>query len=179
MTEVTEALLKEVRDLYQTVAGVPYTKPERPAGVAEHALDNDPVLHLYADISRLRWLLASNPNYAGKVQTAFSPCTDVTLQDEDIVVNLDLAGVPREEIEILVWDRTLVVRGNRKPTPCQEGCRVLSEHPVGPFERVIAFARPLMGHSVRACMDQGVLEIRVCRRANGNHEPASYQVEIR
>src|SRR5690349_8207864 len=74
--------------------------------------------------------------------TAWTPNTDVYENDESLIVRIELAGINKEDLDITLNDRLLLVRGHR-PDPCRRGrCSFRQmEIDYGYFERRILIPR--------------------------------------
>ncbi len=101
------------------------------------------------------------PGFAG-LRRGFRPHVDCFRSEEPpaVTVVVDLAGVDPEHVQIVVAERTLVVRGVRsRPTP---GCRVSyrqMEIEYGPFQRRIALDEDVDPDAAEAHYEQGLLTI--------------------
>jgi HSP20 family protein len=128
-----------------------------------------------SQFSHLRHDLAGLPPLAS--HTAWSPNTDVFETAEVLVVRMELAGVRREDLQITLSDRVLLVRGRRQE-PCRQGeCRFRQmEIDYGCFERRILIPRPIDGGRARASFHNGFLQVQLPKAARTG--PASVTVLI-
>ena len=96
--------------------------------------------------------------------STWTPNTDVYETPEHLVVKLELAGIEREDLEITLEDRLLLVRGYRKD-PCRQRHPRCSfrqmEIDYGAFERRIIIPRTVDGNRVRATFHNGFLHIEL------------------
>lgn len=77
--------------------------------------------------------------------------------DEDaIYVRAEVPGVPIEDIELTLTDKTLVLKGERKGP---EGKLFRQERPTGVFHRVVNIGVPVDRDKVTATMTDGVLTV--------------------
>ena len=90
----------------------------------------------------------------------WEPSVDVYETEEELVVLVELAGVGEEDIEVVVDNTALVVRGERKEN-IPGGKRIYSqmEIPKGPFQKVILLPVTVNPDQARAVYDRGFLEI--------------------
>ncbi len=90
------------------------------------------------------------------------PAADVYETPERWVVKLEVAGINREDVEIVLEDRTLVVKGCR-PDPCRTGkCRFRQvEIDYGHFERRFVIPRSVDAKRVTASYRNGFLMIEL------------------
>jgi HSP20 family protein len=176
--DVTETLVRELKGLYQTVTGQPYVKSTETPRAVEVPHGVDPIAHLYSEVNQLRQLLASHPAFVGKVRPHFTPCLDARMEGDQVVIRLELAGVSREDVEVLVFDRTILVRGERKMTASHDAPFILIERAFGPFERAISFTTPIVGEPIRGRMHDGILELHVPRRAPATSDAGGRRIDI-
>src|SRR5262249_55621497 len=96
---------------------------------------------------------------------AWTPPIEVWESTTEIVVWIELAGVPREAIDIAVGQNLLSVGGRRSQAPVDNGELRLSGggRPQGAFRRVIALPMGLDPAQMNAQMKDGLLEIRIPR----------------
>jgi HSP20 family protein len=94
--------------------------------------------------------------------SAWTPNTDVYETPEGLVVKIEIAGIEKEDLEITLNDRLLLVRGHRKDPCRQKRCSFRQmEIDYGPFERRIVIPRSVDGSRVRAQFQNGFLQIEL------------------
>ncbi len=93
------------------------------------------------------------------------PALDVYETGAEIVVQVDLAGVRREDLQVTVDGDLLQIRGFRAPARDDE---ILTLHQVeiaaGPFERSVRLAIPFRAEAVSASLEDGYLRVRLPKR---------------
>lgn len=77
---------------------------------------------------------------------------------DDLVVSVDVPGVPVEDVHVSVVRNRLTISGERK---APEGDDVEGDVMFGAFERVMVLPRRVEQDSVDASFDAGVLTVRV------------------
>ena len=90
----------------------------------------------------------------------WQPAIDVYETDENVVVLIELAGIKQDEIEVLVQNNILMIRGERRDT--KQGIkRTYSQMEVlwGPFERNITLPVNVDVERVKAFYEAGFLEV--------------------
>ena len=90
----------------------------------------------------------------------WQPDIDVYETDNEVVVLVELAGAREDEIEVMVHNDTLIVRGERKDI--KQGIkRTYSQMEIlwGPFERDITLPANVNVDKIKAFYDRGFLEI--------------------
>jgi HSP20 family protein len=96
------------------------------------------------------------------VGSGWGPNTDVYFTPEGVVVNVELAGMKREDLQLTVEDSRLRIRGQR-PDHCRGGkCRFLiMEINYGPFERTVDLPPGYDPSSAKAVYQNGFLRIDI------------------
>lgn len=107
----------------------------------------------------------------GLPEEAWQPAVNVYAYADRLEVCVDLAGVSKEDVEVRVEGRRLVVRGHRSPPerrcarpPC--GRILAMEIPDGAFERVLEFPAEVDAARAEARQDNGWLWILLPRTGN-------------
>lgn len=93
--------------------------------------------------------------------SAWSPAVDVLSRDGDLVVRAELPGVdPDKDIEILVQDGVLHLRGERRHQARTDGDDYFRvETAYGSFRRSIPLPEGFKPEDVRATYENGILEV--------------------
>lgn len=90
----------------------------------------------------------------------WQPAIDVFETDTEIVVLVELAGLKEDEIEVIVHNSKLIVRGDRKDV--KQGIKrtyYQMEILWGPFERNITLPANVEVERIKAFYEAGILEI--------------------
>lgn len=92
--------------------------------------------------------------------STWTPNVDVYESPQALVVRMELAGVTKDNIQITLHDRLLLVRGHRRD-PCRQGrCKFRQmEVDYGTFERRIIIPHAVDGSQARAQLQNGFLQI--------------------
>ena len=107
---------------------------------------------------------------------AWLPPVDIYDAGDELVVEMDLPGLRKEDIEIQMNEDTLTVRGERR-RPEDEGRRYArSERVFGPFERSFSINVPIKVEEVKASYENGVLTLRLPKAEEA--KPRRIKVEI-
>ena len=95
--------------------------------------------------------------------TLYRPVADILEGPEGVVVQIEMAGVPSEEVEISLERRVLTVRGRARVTQ-PEGYRlVYAEYGEGDYERAFTLSQDIDESKIGAEMKHGVLTLRLPR----------------
>ena len=102
-----------------------------------------------------RWFGDFSPNM-------FQPRVDVVDDGDTLRINAELPGMDRQDVEILVEDDALVLRGEKKLESKNEekGCYRL-ERAFGSFQRVIPLPGGIDVDRAQASFEKGALTIRI------------------
>jgi Molecular chaperone (small heat shock protein) len=107
----------------------------------------------------------------------WQPPIDVYETDGEVVVLVELAGVKEDEIEVIVHDNILIVRGERRDI--KQGIRrTYSQMEIlwGPFEREIILPTNVNVERIKAFYDRGFLEIVLPKL--GDEEPRHIDIKM-
>ena len=107
-------------------------------------------------------------------EPSWSPPADRVVSPTSARVLLELAGVPREHVQVRLKGRTLEITGRREPPQETQGSHYhRAEIYFGVFRRAIELPWDADEHSIRARYRDGMLEIELQRL------PAPRSTEIR
>lgn len=158
MVEVNQAF-QDVKQLYSKLIGQP--APEIPPdSYAAFPPGVDPLRHALKEVDYLKEL--SERMTASPTPISWVPSADTFATPDAFVVRMEIPGVDREGLKVLLLGGECVVRGERKPAGDTEKMRPLTlERHWGPFER--RFMLPAGSHPDRitARFHEGILEVRV------------------
>ena len=111
------------------------------------------------------------PGFAGG--TSWSPPTDVFETSKGVVVKMELAGIVRSDLSIVLVGDRLVVTGRRTDP---DAGRKISYHQMeisyGSFAKVVSLRMPYDGDGITANLSDGYLSITIPRA------PAPSEVKI-
>jgi HSP20 family protein len=93
----------------------------------------------------------------------FRPVVDVVTEGDALVATFEIPGiVPEEDVEILVEDEVLVVKGEKTvETETDQKNRHIVERRHGSFERHIPLPEGADVEAISASYDKGILTVRV------------------
>lgn len=114
----------------------------------------------------------------------WSPQMSEMPDGSDLLMYFELPGVEREDVDLSLHGKSLVVSGVKKKFPSFESLTVedfvsgraeigAAEH--SPFKRVVELPRPVEEEEVEAGFGAGILQVRVADAA----EPRSQRIHIR
>lgn len=107
----------------------------------------------------------------------WQPPAEIYETDTELVVELDLPGVPQEDIQVRIEEHTLLIDGERKPTVAAAAASSHSERSYGLFHRAFALPGNFDESRTNACCEQGVLQVRLWKKAPD--QPKRIDVEVK
>ncbi|QYO75548.1 Hsp20/alpha crystallin family protein [Devosia salina] len=148
-----------VRDL------IPWGRPNtNPAPSIFHENDRDPFLSLHREVNRLfddafRSFGSGLPTFSGF--SAFGggwPSVEISDREKEIAVTAEIPGLEEKDIEILLDDGVLTLRGEKR-SETEDKDRQFSERVYGRFERRIPLGYEVEQDKVDARFRNGVLTV--------------------
>lgn len=92
------------------------------------------------------------------------PAADIYETPDAFVLKLELAGVPKEAVNVEFKDSILTISGERKDdTEIERSNYVTSERHSGKFFRSFRFPENIDGHKIEASLKNGILEVTVAK----------------
>ncbi len=89
---------------------------------------------------------------------------DIVQTKKEFLIIAPIAGLSREEIEIMINEDVLVIKGERKyPVSVKENDFLVKECYFGPFSRAIILPREADLKSIKASFQKNILEIKIDR----------------
>lgn len=100
------------------------------------------------------------PRVGSLAGRGFTPLADVEELDDAYVVEIELAGIPRDAVDIEVSGRRLTVRGERKEKE-RVGIFRKRERTVGRFHHEVVLPGDIDEAGIDARLEEGVLTVRL------------------
>jgi HSP20 family protein len=158
MTEVAQAL-NDIREFYPKYLGQP--APEiGPGWYAPFPPGIDPVRYAIQEVEEMRRYL--NQARTISIPVAWIPRADVYAKNDALVLRVEIPGVRRDHLKVLVAEGECIVRGERVAPKLEGELRPIGlEFPDGTFER--RFALPLTANvdKLTAKCADGILEVTI------------------
>jgi len=96
----------------------------------------------------------------------FAPAVDIKEDAEAYTVQFEVPGIPQDNLDVNLQDNVLTIRGiKEQKQESSEGRYRRIECNYGTFARSLALPRNVDGDSVSAHLEDGVLEVRLPKRA--------------
>lgn len=109
--------------------------------------------------------------------TAWIPAADIYADDDDLVIRIDLSGVPAEEITLEFADSVLTVSGERDTEPRRDVTFYTRELFSGPFRRSMILPDGIDESRISATFRNGIAEVTV-RGAAADAGPDPHRIPI-
>jgi HSP20 family protein len=113
------------------------------------------------------------------VLTVWRPNLDIFENDREVIVEVELPGVEREDIKIFVYNDRLEVRGIKRGYSCPESSFhfILIEREYGYFQRIINLPRIFDPSASRAVLKNGILTISF-KKISDQKEESPFEILI-
>lgn len=158
MKELAQAL-EDLKLLHEKVLGRPAPDLTQQPHVP-FPFGVDPLQHALFEAQQLMQML--EPATAAPVVSAWTPPADCITTQDEFIVQLEVPGISREDLDVLLVGGECIVRGERKQAHTTSEARPLSiERPWGKFERRFVVPVGSSAEDMKARVVEGVLEIRV------------------
>lgn len=115
---------------------------------------------------------------AVSTEGVISPNVDIFDRGGELVIQVELPGVNRNDIDLTLTDDRLIIKGEiKRPEGIREEDYLLNERSFGPFTRTINLPNDVDKGSVRANLKDGVLEIVLSRKVEAKPKEIKIQVD--
>ena len=154
--ELIDLMHKQVRTIYRAVTGADI--PEAPVDLAPEM----PLEEVTRRFVELETLARADPWVADRIPPfSFTPRLDVTANGEEIVVELAVPGVDRDDVSVGTTDELIMISGFRRDHAGLERLTFAhAEIPRGPFYREVRLPWPAQAEP-DVDLDRGLLRIRL------------------
>jgi HSP20 family protein len=90
-----------------------------------------------------------------------APRVNIIDNIDDVLIEAELPGVTKEELEIEVNNGELVVTGRRRAFDGQSGTRHVAERPQANYRRVFTLTKAIDPEKIDAALENGLLKLRL------------------
>ena len=132
--------------------------------------EGDPFMTLHREMNRLfddvfrGFDIAPFGSFGGMGRMAGWPSVEVSETDKDIRVSAELPGLEEKDVEVLMSDGVLTIRGEKR-SEVEDKSRAFSERTYGRFERRIPLGWDVEEDKVEASFKNGVLTVTMPKSA--------------
>ena len=158
-----DQVLTDVREVYEQLTGLPAPKVDvkkprfpLPSGV-------DPVALVQSEINYLNLYLVNSGISARLSKTpTWTPLAEVYETSDEYVIQLELAGMSKDEVTVQQINNILVVHGMRRFRRASEEAQYQrSERIYGAFERLFPLPNYVEADSFKTSLSDGIFEITI------------------
>lgn len=156
---------------------IPWTRRESDFPGTVRDGTHDPFLALHREMNRLFddvWRGFATPAGFGSPW----PSVEVTDGEREIHVTAELPGLKEDDVELLLDENTLVLRGERKDETTDKDRRI-SERFFGRFERRIPLVYEVLTDKATAEFENGVLSVTVPKSETGQNRARRVEITKR
>jgi HSP20 family protein len=114
----------------------------------------DQINRLFDDVSQPR-----GEAQQGSPSRMWAPLVDVSENENELAVRLDLPGVDRDSVDVQLSGETLSIRGERRFERREGESYIHLERPFGTFQRTFNLSVPVQSDKVNASYKEGVLTV--------------------
>jgi HSP20 family protein len=152
---------------------IPWGRNERPMVPSTvRGEEMNPFLTLHREMNRLFDDVSSRfeggmPSLLGRIPSW--PSIEATETDKDVRISAELPGMDEKDVEVLVDEDVLTIRGEKK-AETEDKERRFSERYYGRFERVIPLPFEVEQDKVAASFNNGVLTVTLPKSAKAQEK---------
>jgi HSP20 family protein len=152
---------------------IPWGRNERPMVPSTvRGEEMNPFLTLHREMNRLFDDMSSRfeggmPSLLGRIPSW--PSIEATETDKDVRISAELPGMDEKDVEVLVDEDVLTIRGEKK-AETEDKERRFSERYYGRFERVIPLPFAVEQDKVAASFNNGVLTVTLPKSAKAEEK---------
>lgn len=131
------------------------------------ASDVDPFMSLHHNVNRLFdevFRGFDTPSVFGRLGNRSWPSVEIAENDKEIRVMAEVPGLEEKDIEVMLEDGMLTLRGEKK-SETKDDDRQFSKRYYGRFERRLALGRDVEPNKVTASFKNGVLDVTLPKSA--------------
>lgn len=114
----------------------------------------------------------------GVAASTWSPPVDIYETAEDIVLQAELAGLAKEDIDIQVRENTLTLKGERRPgKEIKRENTLRMERAYGGFQRIFSLPSAVQAEKIRAVFKDGVLTLNIPKAVEAKAKQVKIEVK--
>lgn len=94
-----------------------------------------------------------------RARVAFMPRADIYETEDNIIIMMDMPGVPKENVNITLEENILTIEGYVEPWQSRDYQLTYSEYRIGDYERRFTISEMIDRENIEATMKDGVLRL--------------------
>ncbi|MFQ5532316.1 MAG: Hsp20/alpha crystallin family protein [Candidatus Methylomirabilales bacterium] len=114
----------------------------------------------------------------GMVGSSWAPAVDIYETADSVVLNAELPGLSKDDIDIQVRDNVLTLKGERRlEREVKQENYLRVERAYGSFQRAFTLPASIQADKIRAVFKNGVLEVSIPKVAEA--KPKQIKIEVK
>jgi len=114
----------------------------------------------------------------GMVAATWAPAVDIYETPDSIVLQAELPGLSKEDIDIQVRDNVLTLKGERRSEKeVKEGNYLRVERAYGGFQRAFTLPAAVQADKIRAVFKDGVLDVSIPKAEEA--KPKQIRIDVK
>ena len=114
----------------------------------------------------------------GMVAATWAPAVDIYETPDSIVLQAELPGLSKEDIDIQVRDSVLILKGERRSEKeVKEGNYLRVERAYGGFQRAFTLPAAVQADKIRAVFKDGVLDVSIPKAEEA--KPKQIKIDVK
>jgi HSP20 family protein len=156
-----DEVLADVREVYEQLTGLPAPKVDVKKPRFPLPREVDPVAFVQSEINYLNLhLINSGISMRLSKSPSWTPLADIFETPKELVINLDLPGMTKDDVTITQANNVLSVRGTRRFRRAGDDAQChRSERVYGTFERTFPLPNSVRAEDQRLNFSDGILTI--------------------
>jgi HSP20 family protein len=156
-----DQVLTDVREVYEQLTGLPAPKVDVKKPRFPLPREVDPVAFVQSEINYLNLhLINSGISMRLSKSPSWTPLADIFETPKELVINLDLPGMTKDDVTVTQANNVLVVRGTRRFRRASDDAQChRSERVYGTFERTFPLPNYVRAEDPRLNLSDGILTI--------------------
>ncbi len=123
-------------------------------------------------------LFSWEPQWPSPIARLRMGALDVYEKGKEIIVKAELPGMSKDDVEVLLSDKTLTVRGEKKvKEEVKEEDYYRRERSFGSVSRTVTLPTEVKAEAVKATFKDGILEIRLPKTEEAKRKATKVNVE--
>ena len=156
-----DQVLTDVREVYEQLTGLPAPKVDVKKPRFPLSREVDPVAFVQSEINYLNLhLINSGISMRLSKSPSWTPMADIYETPKELVINLDLPGLTKDDVTVTQANNALIVKGARRFRRVSEEAQYhRSERIYGAFERAFPLPNYVRADDLRLNFSDGILTI--------------------
>jgi HSP20 family protein len=137
------------------------------------------VLSIQREINRMfNSFFRNEPEEDSLATAAWDPAVDIAEHDDEYIVRVELPGVSKDDVKIVMQESMLTIRGEKKREMDSKGSNYRKvERSYGSFQRSFTLPSTVKGEKIEATFKEGVLSISLPKAEEARRKEIEVKVK--